>query len=88
VEENGAKAVAKKEDFMTAEAHDKKRFGTIAIQKGFITFEQLLEAIHIQIQEDVEEEKHRLIGKILFDKGHLTVPQIDDILMTLGKSQN
>jgi hypothetical protein len=76
------------EDYMTAEVHYKKRFGTLAVQKGFITFEQLLEAIHTQIQENVEEEKHRLIGKILSDNGHITVPQIDDILMTLGKSQN
>jgi hypothetical protein len=73
---------------MATEEHQNKRFGIIAVEKGFITFEQLLEAVHIQIEEEVEEEKHRLIGKILFDRGHMTIPQIQDVLETLGKIQN
>jgi hypothetical protein len=73
---------------MATEERQNKRFGTIAVEKGFITFEQLLEAVHIQIEEEVAEEQHRLIGKILFDRGHMTMPQIQDVLETLGKNQN
>jgi len=65
-----------------------RRFGATAVEKGYITFDQLLEAIHIQIVEDVEEDKHRLIGKILCDQGHMSVPQINDVLVSLGKGQN
>jgi hypothetical protein len=57
-----------------------KRFGMIAIEKGFITVRQLLAALAIQINENVEKETHRLIGEILFEQGIMTRPQIDEVL--------
>jgi len=62
-----------------------KRFGAIAIDKGYITLEQLMEAMNMQIKEDVEEGQHRLIGTILFEHGLITILQIDDVLKTMGK---
>lgn len=62
-----------------------KRFGVIAIEKGFITAEQLIEAIKIQVMEDIEDGKHRLIGRILLEQELITIPQIDEVLGYLGK---
>lgn len=56
------------------------RFGSIAVQKGFITSEQLVDALAIQVTENVENNKHRLIGEILLERGSMTVAQIDDVL--------
>ncbi len=62
-----------------------KRFGVLAIEKKFITAEQLIEAIKVQVMEDIEKGKHRLIGRILLESGQITVSQIDEVLESLGK---
>ena len=64
----------------------KNRFGTIAVDKGFITPEQLMEALSIQAQENIQEGTHRLIGQILLDQGLLTESQIDDVLETMSNA--
>jgi hypothetical protein len=56
-----------------------KGFGTEAIEKGFITQEQLIEGMEIQVKEEIEERTHRPIGTILKELGHMTVLQIDEI---------
>lgn len=63
----------------------RKRFGVIAIEKGFITAEQLIHAIEKQIRDEIGQERHRLIGEILCKKGYMTKPQCDEVLMELGK---
>jgi hypothetical protein len=61
-----------------------KRFGIVAVEKGFITLEQLFEAIKIQIVEDLDGSKHRLIGEILRGKKYITADQIDEVLKLMG----
>jgi hypothetical protein len=56
-----------------------KRFGMVAIEKGFITFEQLTEALEIQITEEIEGANRRLTGQILQDKGYIIIRQIDEV---------
>lgn len=63
-----------------------KRFGITAVAKGFIDFDQLMEALEIQEREDMEGKKHRLIGKILFDMGLMTLPQIEEVLVSIPLS--
>ena len=63
-----------------------KRFGTIAVEKRFITLDQLVKAMNIQILEDVEKGVHRLIGEILLELGFITIPQIDEVLDSLVKN--
>jgi hypothetical protein len=63
-----------------------KRFGTMAVEKGFITLDQLVKAMNIQILEDVDKGIHRLIGEILLELGFITVPQIDEVLDSLVKN--
>jgi hypothetical protein len=57
-----------------------KRFGSIAIRKGFITTEQLIDALTLQVRENIYKSEHRLIGSILREMGYLSVDQIDEIL--------
>jgi hypothetical protein len=63
----------------------KKRFGAIAIEKGFITEEQLIRCIEVQIRDEVAHERHRLTGEILCEKGYMSKEQCDQVLMELGK---
>ncbi len=62
-----------------------KRFGIIAVENGFITAEQLIDALRVQILEDVENGKHRLIGRILLEQRVMLLDQIDKVLDILGK---
>ena len=61
------------------------RFGTIAIDKRFITKEQLMDAIGIQVGDELENRAHRLVGKILFDLGYISQQQIDEVLEEMDK---
>jgi hypothetical protein len=63
--------------------HIDRRFGLAAVEMGFITVDQLFEAIKIQIKEELEKGQHRLIGRILYEMGVLKLPQIDEVLETL-----
>ena len=65
--------------------HQEKRFGIIAIEKGYITAEQLIDALKVQVQEDIEHGSHRLIGEILLAQSSMTVGQIDRVLKTLSQ---
>ena len=66
--------------------HLEKRFGILAVEKGLITADQVIEALKIQVMEDIEKGQHRLIGRILLEQGLITLSQIDDLLDSLGKN--
>ncbi len=59
------------------------RFGVVAAAKGFITPDQLFEALKVQVREDLGEETHRLLGEILLEQGAMTPEQKDEILEVL-----
>jgi hypothetical protein len=69
---------------MTIEVRD-KRFGVIAVEKGFITKEQVFEALKIQVEEDLSGKSHTLIGLILIRLGYLTRKQAEEILFAMRK---
>ena len=71
---------------MTApvEVHD-KRFGVIAVEKGFINKEQLFEALKIQVEEDLSGKPHTLIGIILMRLGYLSPEQAEEVLSVIMK---
>jgi hypothetical protein len=60
--------------------HYEKQFGIIAIEKGFITADNLIETLKIQVEEEIKYKTHRLIGEILLDRGFITPTQIQDVL--------
>ena len=64
----------------------KKRFGTIAIEKGYISEKQLIEALEIQVKENVSGLPHRLIGEILIEKGYLLTEQAEEIAEILNQN--
>ncbi|MFC1863371.1 hypothetical protein ACFL1Z_05395, partial [Thermodesulfobacteriota bacterium] len=57
----------------------------IAIEKGFITKDQLVNAFEIQVSDALEQKKRRLIGSILFDLGYINHQRIDIVLRELTK---
>jgi aspartate ammonia-lyase len=63
-----------------------KRFGSIAVEKGFITAEQLFNVLQTQAKENVEQSEHRLIGQILLEKGYLSAEELDEILETMSNA--
>lgn len=65
--------------------HYEKQFGIIAIEKGFITSDMLIEALKTQVEEEVDFRTHRLIGEILMEKDYLTAMQIQEILNAIFK---
>ncbi len=62
-----------------------KRFGTVAIEKGYITHEQMERGLYIQQQEDEQFDRHRLIGQILVSEDWITETQVEDILETMSQ---
>ncbi|NQT70282.1 MAG: hypothetical protein HQ552_11950 [Desulfobacteraceae bacterium] len=63
-----------------------KRFGVTAVEKGFITSEQLFDAMKLQIIEDLEPVGHRLLGEILLDEGSITAEQISEVLEAMEEA--
>jgi hypothetical protein len=53
------------------------KFVMIAIRKGFITPEQAKTALAEQMDEDLANKHHRLIGGVLLDKGWITRQQVE-----------
>ena len=62
-----------------------KRFGAIAIERGFISEDQLNDAVEIQIELDLIGTKKKAIGEILIEKGYMSHQQVNEVLGSLGK---
>ena len=61
----------------------RKRFGTVAIQKGFISKEQFVEAMGMQLENEMEGEKALLFGEVLIEMGLMTQEQASEVLETM-----
>ena len=57
-----------------------KFFGEIALEKKFVTSEQLYSALTQQARIKVETGEEKLLGQILLEQGHMTADQINEIL--------
>ena len=66
-----------------SELNNEVRFGKVAVDMGFITMDQMLNAIEIQVKENIAFGTHRKIGLILLEDGHITSDQIDEVLMVM-----
>lgn len=60
------------------------RFGSIAYQRGYLTKEQIQEALAEQVEDNLSGKPHRLLGKIFREKGWLTEEQEKSILADMG----
>ncbi len=54
----------------------RKRFAEVAIEMGFITEDQAKKALMEQLDDNINNHTHRLIGKILLERGWITTKQI------------
>ena len=61
-----------------------RRFGVVAVEKGYITADQLVEAMTIQLREDLDKKEHRLIGRVLRDLGYIEIFQVKEVLRSMG----
>ncbi len=60
-----------------------RRFGTIAVKKGFVSKDQIKDAFMEQLDDDLNGREHRLIGTILFEKDLMTWDQVNIVLKEL-----
>lgn len=60
-----------------------KRFAFVAIEKGFITKEQFLEAMGVQIESELMGAGHKFLGTILHGLGYMKINQIEEVLAAL-----
>jgi hypothetical protein len=57
-----------------------RRFGATAVEKGFVTPDQVIEALAIQARENVEERRNRPIGEILTALGYIKTTDVSKVL--------
>ncbi len=62
------------------------QFGEIAVDMGFITAEQLTEALSEQAEDSLSNRPYRFIGYILSEHGWITNEQVDIVLDILFKA--
>jgi hypothetical protein len=63
-----------------------RRFGEVAMSKGFITKEQLASVMTTQVKGEIERSIHKLIGEILIDEGVMDQSQVKEVLDTMIKT--
>lgn len=63
------------------------RFGTIAVELGYISIEQLKQALDEQVEDDLNGRPHRVLGAICFAKEWMTPDQIDVVLNHMFKAR-
>ena len=66
--------------------HLDKRFGIIALEKGIVTANQVVDALKTQVEEDLSTGQHRLIGRILLEKEVITLSQLNEVLNIMEKA--
>ena len=59
------------------------RFGQIAVESSFIDEAQLADALAYQVHEELNGNRHRLLGEILFERDWMSASQIDQVLTEL-----
>lgn len=63
------------------------RFAELAVKKGFVNSGQAKEAMTEQIDDDLNSRPHRLIGRILMDRGWMSPQNIEAVLNELFKAE-
>jgi tellurite resistance protein len=63
--------------------YPERRFGVIAMEKGFINADQLWEALVAQKAQVTGDAERRHVGMILKDLGYLSMFQINQVLQTM-----
>lgn len=56
------------------------RFAQLAVNKGFVSSEQVIQAVTEQLNDDLARKEHKLIGTIMMKKGWMTAKQVEEVL--------
>ncbi len=69
--------------------HEKycSRFGKIAVENGYLVAEQLQQALREQVDDNLADRPHRVIGAICFGHGWMTPAQIEEVLNLMFKNK-
>lgn len=67
-------------------SHYEKRFGLIAVEKGFISQEELIHGLTVQVREDIENGAHRLIGELFFDLNIMNENEIEEVVKEITRA--
>ncbi len=59
------------------------RFAEVAVEMGYITKEQAKAALMEQLDDNINNNMHRLIGRILLEKGWMTSNEIFQVVNAL-----
>lgn len=63
------------------------RFGTIAVENGFLNIDRLQMALSEQIEDNLAARPHRVIGAICFEHGWMSPVQIEIVLNIMFNRQ-
>jgi hypothetical protein len=66
---------------------EKRLFGEIAVEKGYITISQIRHALDIQREMRKAGEGHKLIGVLLVELGYMTPDEVVDVLDTYDRER-
>jgi hypothetical protein len=59
-------------------------FGTLAIEMGFVTIEQVLGVIFEQVMDNHYRKQQKKIGRLMIEKGLMSSTQVDAVLKMLA----
>ena len=62
---------------------DRKLFGEVAFEKGYVTTETLYEALTIQAKAEVTGQPYMFLGQILMELGRMSETQVLEVLSEL-----
>jgi hypothetical protein len=65
--------------------YQRERFGVVAVKKGFVTAEQTIRALALQVIEENSKKMRRPIGRILLGQGAISISQLDQVLSDIEK---
>ncbi len=63
------------------------RFAQLAVEMNFVKPDQVKEALAEQLDDNLSSRPHRLIGRILLEKGWMKPEQIEIVLNELFKKE-
>lgn len=61
------------------------RFGTLAVELGFVTIQQVLEVICEQVMDNHYRKQQKKIGRLMIEKGLMSSKQVDEVLEKLAE---
>ena len=65
---------------------NKNRFGNIAIEKGYITKDQFIEGMALQLENELEGDTSTRIGSILVKMGFMTEEHINKVVASIPEA--